>query len=40
MDLSFIGEVKKRTPTKEWSEGEIDQKLREFDEKIEDCKKN
>ena len=40
MDLAFAGEVKKRTPTKQWSEGEAAAKLKEFDDKIEECKKN
>lgn len=41
MDLNFTsGEQKKRTPTKTWSEGEVTAKLKELDDKIEDCEKN
>ena len=41
MDIAFLGEQqKKRTPTKKWSEGEIEAELKKFDDKIKDCKEN
>ena len=41
MDIAFSGEAKKKKgPTKEWSEGEIEAELKKFEDKIEDCRKN
>ena len=41
MDIAFTGEAaKKKGPTKKWSEGEIEAKMREFDEKEKDFKEN
>ena len=41
MDITFLGEnIKKREPSKKWSEGEITAELKKFDYKIEDCRKN
>ena len=41
MDIAFTGETaKKKGPSKKWSEGEIEAKMREFDEKEKDFKDN
>ena len=40
MDLAFVGETKKRTPSKKWSETEAEAELKKWDDKIEDCRQN
>ena len=41
MDIAFTGETaKKKGPSKKWSEGEIEAKMAEFDEKEKDFKEN
>jgi hypothetical protein len=39
MDIAFLGEQqKKRTPSKKWSEGEIQAELKKLEDKINDSR--
>lgn len=38
MDLNFTGLKKKKGPTKDWTQAEIDEELKKFDQKIQDAK--
>ena len=40
MDIAFQSETKKKGPTKQWSEGEIEAELKKYEDKIKDAREN